>query len=240
MIILEKGRYRARLAGSAEDFAALHALRAGAFAADRDGPDAHDAACAHMLIEDMAGGAVVGTFRLALFATGGAIGSSYSSQFYELSALSRHDAPMMELGRFCTAGRSGDPDILRVAWGAIVRRVEETGAQMIFGCTTFPTQDAGALEDAFALLRARHLAPPDWRPGIRAPEVVTFPDRDARDPKGAQARMPALLRSYLGMGGRVGDHAVIDRQMRAIHVFTGLEIAAIPKARVRLLRALAE
>jgi putative hemolysin len=51
-------------------------------------------------------------------------------------------------------------------------------------------------------------------------------------------RMPPLLRTYLMMGGWVSDHAVVDRQMNTLHVFTGLEIGAIPAARKRLLRAL--
>ena len=49
--------------------------------------------------------------------------------------------------------------------------------------------------------------------------------------------MPALLRTYLGMGGWVSDHAVIDRTLNTLHVFTGVEISAIPKSRARLLRA---
>ena len=49
--------------------------------------------------------------------------------------------------------------------------------------------------------------------------------------------MPPLLRTYLMMGGWVSDHAVIDPQMNTLHVFTGLEIRAIPEARKRLLRA---
>ncbi len=40
--------------------------------------------------------------------------------------------------------------------------------------------------------------------------------------------MPPLLRTYLMMGGWVSDHAVVDRQMNTLHVFTGLEIGAIP------------
>jgi L-ornithine Nalpha-acyltransferase len=51
--------------------------------------------------------------------------------------------------------------------------------------------------------------------------------------------VPPLLRTYLLMGGWVSDHAVYDRQMRTMHVFTAVEIAAIPPARVRLLRAVA-
>ena len=51
--------------------------------------------------------------------------------------------------------------------------------------------------------------------------------------------MPPLLRSYLAMGGRVSDHAVVDRDLDTLHVFTGLEIGVIPPARARLMRAAA-
>ena len=51
--------------------------------------------------------------------------------------------------------------------------------------------------------------------------------------------MPPLLRSYLVMGGWVSDHAVVDNDLNTLHVFTGLEISAIPPGRARLLRAAA-
>ena len=51
--------------------------------------------------------------------------------------------------------------------------------------------------------------------------------------------MPPLLRTYLGMGGWVSDHAVIDRDLDTLHVFTGVEVGAIPDRRKRALRALA-
>ena len=38
------------------------------------------------------------------------------------------------------------------------------------------------------------------------------------------------------MGGWVSDHAVVDREMNTLHVFTGLEIGRIPPERVRVLR----
>jgi len=46
------------------------------------------------------------------------------------------------------------------------------------------------------------------------------------------------LRTYLGMGGWVSDHAVIDRDLGTLHVFTGVEVAAIPDRRKRALRAM--
>ena len=59
----------------------------------------------------------------------------------------------------------------------------------------------------------------------------------APDLKAAVRGMPPLLRSYLAMGGWVSDHAVIDRDLGTLHVFTGLEISAVPAARARFLRA---
>ena len=57
--------------------------------------------------------------------------------------------------------------------------------------------------------------------------------------KRATLAMPPLLRTYLLMGGLVSVQAVVDRDLNTLHVFTGLEIGAIPPARVRLLRGVA-
>mgnify|MGYP001793689227 CR=1 FL=1 len=63
---------------------------------------------------------------------------------------------------------------------------------------------------------------------------------DEPDRRAGLRVMPPLLRTYLGMGGWVSDHAVIDPLMNTLHVFTGLEIDAVPDARKRVLRAMAE
>ena len=95
---------------------------------------------------------------------------------------------------------------------------------MLFGCSSFAGTSAGPYLDAFALLRQRHLAPPQWRVQEKAPEVVRYAAelRQAPDMKKALQAMPPLLRTYLAMGGWVSDHAVVDRRMNTLHVFTGL------------------
>ena len=148
---------------------------------------------------------------------------------------------MVEMGRFCIAPGVSDPDILRVAWGAMARFVDEEGVEMLFGCSSFHGTDAQSYADAFAMLRARHLAPKRWLPKVKAPDVFRFARRLRRTPDARRAMltMPPLLRSYLAMGGWVSDHAVVDRDLNTLHVFTGLEIRAIPPGRARLLRAVA-
>lgn len=244
MLSLRKGRYSARLAETAADLTAAQALRGLSFRGDvsRDDEDAFDSICRHILIEEQRGGTLVCCFRLLPLRTGADIGQSYSAQYYELSGLNEFTGPMVEMGRFCIHPDWKDPDILRVAWGAMTQYVDEAGVELLFGCSSFQGTQAEAYMDAFALLKERHLAPKRFLPRVKAPNVFRFAQKLRRlkpNAKRAQLGMPPLLRTYLLMGGWVSDHAVVDRDLNTLHVFTGLEIRAIPPARKRLLRATA-
>lgn len=237
-------RYQARIGTTPEDRHAAQRLRARAFLGEAEGldRDAFDDICTHVLIEDAASGALVCCFRMLMLTGGSEIAQSYSAQFYELSALAGFEGKMAEMGRFCNAPGLNDPDILRVAWAAMTRFVDANGIEMLFGCSSFQGTETDTYLDAFAMLRERHLAPRRWWPQVKAPSVFRFAQRLRRhkpDVKLAMRHMPPLLRTYLMMGGWVSDHAVIDRHLNTLHVFTGVEIGAIPATRKRLLRALA-
>ena len=252
MLTLRKGRFAARFAETPDDLQAAQSLRHRAFIAapprgdarrpgGRDG-DAFDPVCRHVLVEETRSGTLVCCFRLLPLRRGAEIDRSYSAQYYELSALHDFDGPMVEMGRFCIHPAWHDPDILRVAWGAMTRFVDENGVEMLFGCSSFRGTEARAYLDAFAMLKERHLAPRRWLPRVKAPDVFRFARvlrRRKPDARRAMLAMPPLLRTYLVMGGWVSDHAVVDRELDTLHVFTGLEIRAIPPARARLLRAVA-
>lgn len=240
MIELTKGRYRAREAVTPEDLRAAQRLRARCFNLDRPyDTDDFDAQSTHILVKEVASGRLVCCYRL-LPLDGTSLKSCYAAQYYELSALESYEGRMLELGRFCVTPDQRDPDILRVAWAAMTDYVDRAGVQMLFGCASFAGVETETYLDAFAMLRARHLGPKRWLPRVKAPDVFRFAARLRRKPdvKKAMLRMPPLLRTYLLMGGWVSDHAVVDRQMNTLHVFTGLEIGSIPDSRKRLLRAL--
>ncbi|WP_370286846.1 GNAT family N-acetyltransferase [Pseudooceanicola nanhaiensis] len=244
MLTLTKGRYTARFAETSADVEAAQRLRTLSFLGDPGAPldaDAFDAVCDHVLVEDVRDGTLVCCFRMLPLAAGHEIDRSYSAQFYELSALRSFEGRMVEMGRFCIHPAHRDGDILRVAWAAMTRYVDDTGVEMLFGCSSFHGTDAARYHDAFAMLKERHLAPRRWLPRVKAPRVFRYAQalRRAPDAKRAMLGMPPLLRTYLLMGGWVSDHAVVDRQLNTLHVFTGLEIGAIPAARKRLLRATA-
>ncbi|MBL1434875.1 MAG: GNAT family N-acetyltransferase [Rhodobacteraceae bacterium] len=231
-------RFIARYAESPEDVRMAQALRGRVFRQGRADVDGFDKSCIHVLVEDITEGKIACTFRIQPFENGSEIFSSYAAQFYELSALKAYPGKLVEMGRFCIDPRYSNPDILRAAWGMMTQYVDENSVKMLFGCSSFIGAEAEAHLEAFALLKARHLAPRKYLPKIKAPKVFRFA-RLMRKPnlRAAQHAMPPLLRTYLLMGGWTSDHAVVDKDLDTLHVFTGLEIGAIPAARKRLLRA---
>ncbi len=238
--------YQARFAETPADVAACQVLRHQSFIAGTDAAarpdgldrDAYDTLCRHMMVEEVGTGALVCCFRILPIRSGAEIDRCYAAQFYGLSSLKAFPGRMVELGRFCVADGMQSPDILRVAWAALARFVEEEGVELVFGCSSFHGTEATAYLDAFAMLKERHLAPKRWLPKVKAPDVFKFARRLRQKPdiKRAFRTMPPLLRSYLAMGGWVSDHAVVDRDLCTLHVFTGLEVASIPPARARALR----
>jgi L-ornithine Nalpha-acyltransferase len=245
MVEFRRGRYRVRTAATSEDIGAALALRHRCFrggdgdsaALDRDAFDEH---ALHVLIEEVASRRLVGCYRLTLYRGGAAIAGSYSGRFYDLASLAGFEGNVAELGRFCIDPEVRDPNVLRLAWGALAAYVEANAVRLLFGCSSFRGTEAEAYLDAFALLKEHHLAPARWRPRVKAPRVFRFARHLSRrrpDRKAAMKAMPPLLKSYLALGGWVSDHAVVDRDLGTLHVFTGLEIAAVPAERARFLRA---
>ncbi|ANP38618.1 ornithine-acyl-ACP acyltransferase [Phaeobacter gallaeciensis] len=239
--LLSKGRYLARFAGTDADLHAAQELRSQCFGTVKPDRDPYDSRCRHILIEERDTRALIGCFRMLTLESGQDIPQSYAAQYYDLSRLSSYEGRMAEVGRFCIREGAADADILRIAWGAITALVDAEDIRMLFGCSSFAGTEAAPYLDTFALLRQRHLAPGMWQPVIKAPQVVRFDSLPARvpDQKVALRHMPPLLRTYLLMGGWVSDHAVVDEGLNTLHVFTGVDVGAIPETRKRLLRAVA-
>ena len=240
--ILNKGNYRARFASAPGDLVATLALRSLCFGTQQSDLDSLDQISSHVLVEDWRTDELVCCFRVLSFSNGSQLSESYSAQFYDLSALEGYAGPMIELGRFCIHPSKTHPDILRLAWGALTRLVDDKDVQMLFGCSSFSGTKVDPYLEVFKLLKERHLAPDHWRPRIKMENVFLFSEalEGKPDVKRAIAQMPPLLRSYLMMGGWVSDHAVVDSEMNTLHVFTGLQVDAIPATRKQLLRSVAD
>merc|ERR1711916_172717 len=115
------------------------------------------------------------------------ISDSYSAQYYELSALQKFNGPMVEMGRLCIDPSVNDPNVLRLAWAAMAKYVDDNKVELLFGCSSFKGTDEQAYADSFAMLRDRYLAPKRWLPRVKAPKVFRFAAklRLAPNPKNA-------------------------------------------------------
>ena len=162
MLSLRRGRDAARFAETESDLRRAQHLRHLAFRARRGlgaedetslDADEFDGDCRHVLVEETASGTLVCCFRLLPLLGGAEVGRSYSAQYYDLEKLRDFKGKMVETGRFCIHPDWHDPDILRVAWGAMTRYVDEEGVEMLFGCSSFAGVQAEGYRDAFALLR---------------------------------------------------------------------------------------
>ncbi|KAB7616305.1 GNAT family N-acetyltransferase [Amylibacter sp. SFDW26] len=235
--------YKTRMAQTEADIQRAQALRAGLFYENVDeivlDNDEFDHINHHVLIESVETGELLATFRFMHLPNGNEIEKCYSAQYYDLSRLKKYCEAMIEVGRFCLREDIRDPGLLRTAWTFLTTYVDENDISLMFGCSSFRGTDEDKYTDTFALLKERHLAPDVWRPCAKAGEVFRFADH-LKDHKPvlklASQNMPPLLRTYLTMGGWVSDHAVIDRALGTLHVFTGVEIGRIPQKRAQLLR----
>jgi putative hemolysin len=221
-----------RQADSRADLQKVMALRIARFGVGRD---EFDETSAQMMIEQ--GGQLMATYRLGQYRSGAEMAGSYAAQFYDLSLMEDYNRPALELGRFCLAPKAREADILRLAFAGIAGQVDALGAGLLFGCASFAGVDPAPHAPSLAVLRA-HISD-HWRI-LRRGVALDLPPRAQGETAliGARA-MPPLLRSYLAMGGWVGDHAVQDHQLGTIHIFTGLEVDRIPPARAAALRGLA-
>ena len=242
--IIRVGRYRARFASSQIDVLAAQSLRYQCFHLsnkDELDVDDFDTLCQHVLIENLETKKLICCYRILSFESGKNISNSYSSQFYDLKVIESFTEPMIEVGRFCIDPEENDPSVVLTAWAALAHIVDHSQTELLFGCSSFEGIEKEMYLDSFALLRDRYMAPDHLRPKIKAPQVFRY-SKDLIykvDKKKALLNMPPLLKTYLSMGAWVSDHAVVDLNMKTLHLFTGVEISKIPESRKNFLLSLA-
>lgn len=228
-LALAAGAYMARTVWAATEIAGCLDLRRAAF---RGGmgtdQDAFDPQSTHVLLTDRRDGQAVACFRYRVLEPADLAGC-YTGRFYDLSPLAAEKGPLVELGRVAVAPGRGDADLLRLLFAALTGMAVGARARLIFGCSSFPGADPRRHAAALAWLGAQ----PGQPVAIRARAAADIPEA-APDPAG----VPQLLRSYLGLGARVGAEAVVDRDLDTIHLFTRLALADVPAARARTLRRL--
>ena len=222
--VVEAGRYRLRFAWTRADLHAAQTLRYRVFAeelgegladAHERGLDAdeRDPSFHHLLIEEAASGAIVGTYRLQTALMAATRHGFYGATLFELATLPpRVLESAVEIGRACVdpAHRSGR--VIHLLWRGLARYLQWNGKRFLFGCCSLPGTDSAVAREAWRTVHARRALHETLFVRPR-PHTRALPDdgRTVPDTDGAPDALPPLFESYLALGARVCGPPAVDR-----------------------------
>src|SRR5215467_4082191 len=143
--------YRIRLAATENDRLAAFRLRflvfnlelhEGLDAAYADGcdRDAFDAACDHLIVEQLPNRRVVATYRLQTGATAAAQQGYYSAREFDFAPFEKLRSEMVELGRAAIHSDHRSFEVLSMLWRGIAEYARERGARYLIGCSSLSSQ----------------------------------------------------------------------------------------------------
>lgn len=185
--------------------------------------DAFDSVCDHLLVEEVASGQVVGTYRLQTGTAAAGNRGYYSAQEFVFDPFEPARAEIIELGRACVGAQHRNLSVLSLLWKGIATYARERGARYLIGCSSLTSQDPAEGAAMYRQLAARHEAPVGWRT-VPQPSHVCPLDRVAEPPP----RIPKLLAAYLSIGARICGPPAIDREFKTIDFLTLLDLQALP------------
>ena len=121
-------------------------------------------------------------------------------------------------------------------WSGLASYVAAHEIDILFGVASFHGTDADALAGPLSLLHHRHLAPQELRVRARAEAFLAMDilPEDTLDRKAAMRAVPALIKAYLRLGGRVGEGAFIDHAFNTTDVCLILDTAQMNDRQARL------
>ncbi len=231
-----RASYRTRLAKSAEDIRAAQQLRFEVFNVElREGlseswrtqldADRFDATCDHLVIEHIATGKIVGTYRLQTGAMAAAENGYYSAQEFDFAPFEPCRGEIVELGRACVHQNHRRGGVLDLLWRGIAAYARERGCRHLIGCSSLTSQDPALGRAMHAQLVPEFLAAEPFRtsplPAYALPEAAPL----AECPK-----PPRLLRTYLTIGARICGEPALDREFGTIDFLTMIDLTSLPAA----------
>lgn len=218
-------RYRVALATTPEQVRAAQALRflvfnvelgeglARSYGTGRDA-DRYDDCCDHLVVEDVASGAVVGTYRLQTGERAAQCHGYYSEREFDFSPYEPLRNRMIELGRACIHVAHRNYGVLGLLWNAIAAYAAERGARYLIGCSSLTSQDPAVGAAVYRRLEP-HWAPPALRTTPTPGHTCALDGLAVPAPK-----VPKLLSAYLALGATICAPPAIDREFGTIDYLT--------------------
>lgn len=200
--------------------------------------DAFDAHADHLLLRDARRldsdtDGVVGVYRLMTKDHAAAAGRFYSASEFDLSKLVSSGRTLLELGRSCLHPDHRGGAGLLALWQGLAEYVALREIDLLFGTASFHGTDQNRLIQPISHLHAVYLAPENLRVTARMPQTTALLPPDRIDRKTAMRDTPALIKSYLKLGGMIGQGVYVDHAFNTTDVCLILETDRLDHASLR-------
>ncbi|MDA8129130.1 MAG: GNAT family N-acetyltransferase [Betaproteobacteria bacterium] len=192
--------------------------------------DLYDPFCDHLLIRDLDGGEVVGTYRILPPDAAKRVGSYYSEQEFDLTRLHFLRPRMAELGRSCVHPAHRTGAVLARLWMGLADYMTRYGHEYVVGCASIAMTDGGHIAaSVYRQIVTRHLAPIEWRaaPRHRLP-VESLDD-------GRVTSLPPLVKGYTRLGAMVCGEPAWDPDFNTADLLMLLPMAQLNRSYARRL-----
>lgn len=236
LVVASPAHYQTRLARTTDEIRAALALRFEVFNLELNeglqesyatglDADPFDPFCDHLIVEHLASGQIVGTYRMQTGVNAGTHLGYYSAQEFEFEVFERYRDEIVELGRACVHKQHRNLFVLGLLWKGVADYARENNGRYLLGCSSITSQDPAVGASVYTALYRHHLVSPEYRTRP-LPEYECSLEALAADPP----KIPKLLRAYLTIGAKICGPPALDREFKTIDFLTLLDLNALPQA----------
>jgi putative hemolysin len=167
--------------------------------------DAFDAHCDHLVVRDIEGDEVVGTYRILTPEGARDAGGYYAERQFDLMLLHLLRGRLVEVGRACVHAEHRSGNVMLLLWTALARYLLENGYDYVMGSASIGVSDGGhAAASIYRSLKERSMSPEDLRVfPVRGLAIDRLHDTLVVAP-------PPLLKAYLNLGAWICGEPSLD------------------------------
>lgn len=190
--------------------------------------DLYDPFCDHLLVRELDGGEVVGTYRILPPDAAQRVGSYYSEQEFDLTRLHFLRPRMAEVGRSCVHPAHRNGGVIARLWLGLADYMTRHEYEYLFGCASVGMGDGGHFAaSVYRQLAASHLAPVEWHVTPRARLPVESLDN------GQPAAQPPLIKGYVRAGAMLCGEPAWDPDFNTADLLLLLPMQQLNRAYAR-------
>ena len=227
--MVKPGRLEVRIATSENDILASHRLRYDVFVTElgADGPgidhhnkvetDQFDPHVENLILVDPSRSEkelnhVVGVYRLMTNSAAESGRGFYSQSEFDLTPLISSGRPLVELGRSCVHREYRGGASMFQLFNGVADYVLDNKIEIMFGVASFHGTDIRQLLIPLSYLHYHYLAPDNLRVFAVPQDVEPYEliPNEKIDQEKAKKLIPPLIKSYLRVGGFIGEGAYFD------------------------------